>query len=346
MIVALFSFTAQGARLKDRLSSLLAGQGHRILPVPPTGTLRERTGAVFQQADALVFIGAAGIAVRAVAPFLVSKATDPAVVAVDELAYWAVSLASGHIGGANGLTRTIASLLGSQAVITTATDLHGCFALDLWARANGLRIAIGSWDKVKVFSARLLSGETLPIKSDYPIAGAVPSGITLVRDPRSPFGAVVSAHLPEKPWAHLVPQGVYAGIGCRKGASLASVEQALALAFARAGLSEESVAGVGTVSLKKDEPALALLCEKRNWRFLWYPPEELMAVPGEFSSSPFVMAAVGADNVCERAAVLASCGGTLILPKCAYNGVTVAAAERPPSLSFGTFESFGPGSPA
>ncbi|MDR2517962.1 MAG: cobalamin biosynthesis protein [Spirochaetaceae bacterium] len=332
MTASLFSFTLQGTALKNRLSALLAQRGDRIFLPEPAGTLREQAGQAFAGADALIFIGAAGIAVRAVAPFLRSKTTDPAVVAVDEQARWAIPLASGHIGGANSLARDIAALLGAQAVITTATDLNGAFALDLWAKANNLHIT--SWELAKRFTARILAAETLPLKSDYPITGAPPPNIALCRSEDAPFGALVSLYPPQKPWAHLVPQNLYLGIGCRKGAALSAIERAIAGALAQKGLNEKSVAGVGTLALKKDEAALAEVCEKRGWRFSWYAPETLMSLAGEFSGSPFVMAVTGADNVCERAAVQASCGGNLIIKKFASKGVTVAAAARDIVLSF------------
>lgn len=104
-------------------------------PVPGKGERAEEwTAAAFRRAEALIFVGAAGIAVRSVAPHLVSKARDPAVVVVDELGRFAVPILSGHLGGANDLAREIAGLLGGQAVLTTATDARGIFAFDQWAR--------------------------------------------------------------------------------------------------------------------------------------------------------------------------------------------------------------------
>ena len=112
------------------------------------------------------------------------------------------------------------------------------------------------------------------------------------------------------------------------------MEQAITEALFQKSLPEKSVVAVGTVALKKDEPALAEVCEKRGWRFLWYAPEALMSLPGKFAGSAFVMAVTGADNVCERSAVRASGGGNLIISKFAGKGVTVAAAAGDLCLSF------------
>ena len=90
-----------------------------------------------QQGDNLVCVMAAGIVVRGIAPYLKGKDTDPAVVVVDEAGQFAISLLSGHLGGANELARRVAKVLGGTPVITTATDVHGLPALDV--------LAVGAW---------------------------------------------------------------------------------------------------------------------------------------------------------------------------------------------------------
>lgn len=97
------------------------------------GTLSEWTAEQFRSKDLLIFIGSTGIAVRSIAPYVQSKKTDPAVIVVDEQGRHAISLLSGHIGGANELTLLVAELTGAEPVITTATDLHGKFAVDAFA---------------------------------------------------------------------------------------------------------------------------------------------------------------------------------------------------------------------
>ena len=94
----------------------------------------------FSSSDALIFVGACGIAVREIAPYVRDKRTDPAVVCIDERARFAISLLSGHIGGANALTAELAEALGATPVITTATDVNGRFSVDAWAAQNGWTI--------------------------------------------------------------------------------------------------------------------------------------------------------------------------------------------------------------
>ena len=136
--------------------------------------LRAWTALAWEASDALLFVGAAGIAVRAIAPHVASKAKDPAVVVIDEAGRFAVPLLSGHLGGANELAQTVARAAGAIPVITTATDVRGVWAVDTWARCEGL--AVSNPEAIKRVSARLLSGGRVALYSDMPISGQPPEG--------------------------------------------------------------------------------------------------------------------------------------------------------------------------
>lgn len=180
MKLAILSFTATGKQLGERLCRLLTAQGHQVAAssTKAGADLHSWTAAWFTDADGLIYIGAAAIAVRAIAPHLKSKTTDPAVLCVDELGRFVIPLLSGHIGGANSLARQIGALLGATAVITTATDLHGLFAVDTWAKSQGL--ALRNAEAIKRVSGKLLDGETIRVFSEFPVAGALPAGLLLV----------------------------------------------------------------------------------------------------------------------------------------------------------------------
>lgn len=120
-----------------------------------------------RQCDAIIFVGATGIAVRAIAPFICGKAVDPAVLVIDEAGRYVISLLSGHLGGANALARTAASLIEAEPIITTATDAESAFAVDTFAKENGFLLT--DLRKAKEVSAKVLRGEKLRIYSDIPM---------------------------------------------------------------------------------------------------------------------------------------------------------------------------------
>ena len=142
--------------------------------------LRAWTALTWEASDALLFVGAAGIAVRAIAPHVASKVNDPAVVAIDEAGRFAVPLLSGHLGGANELAQTVARAAGAIPVITTATDVRGVWAVDTWARCAGLPVS--NPEAIKRVSARLLSGGRVALYSDMPISGQPPEGVDIASD--------------------------------------------------------------------------------------------------------------------------------------------------------------------
>ena len=153
---AYLAFTAKGEALAQRLAEALPGSVSRC---GGDVTLKGWTAEHFAQDEALIFVGAVGIAVRAIAPHCRSKAADPAVVVVDEGGNFAVPLLSGHLGGANALARALAKACGAVPVITTATDVNGLFAVDLWAKAQNC--AVLEPERIKRVSGALLAGQTV-----------------------------------------------------------------------------------------------------------------------------------------------------------------------------------------
>ena len=311
--------------------------------------LRAWTALAWEASDALLFVGAAGIAVRAIAPHVASKANDPAVVAIDEAGRFAVPLLSGHLGGANELAQTVARAAGAIPVITTATDVRGVWAVDTWARCAGL--AVSNPEAIKRVSARLLSGGRVALYSDMPISGQPPEGVDIASDRAradivvSPFAGAnagasvraaettgVRAQAPAPEPLRLVVPCIVAGIGCRRGACAEAIEEAFLLACGQAGISPSAVREAATIDVKAHEEGLLAFCRARDIPLATYSAEELSQVEGSVSPSDFVRATVGVDNVCERAAL--ADGGELIFPKLAHGGVTVAFSKVTIELSF------------
>ncbi|WP_349768851.1 cobalt-precorrin 5A hydrolase [Hungatella hominis] len=372
MRLSLICFTGAGAKLGARLLKELKRNGHEcrgfvlekfLNPFhetnglePLKSSLQEWTGNQFETREGLIFIGAAGIAVRAIAPWVKDKRTDPAVVVIDDSGRFSISLLSGHLGGANGLAEETAKLTGGIPVITTATDIHGRFAVDNFAKEQGLWIS--DMKTAKAVSADVLAGEPVGFFSDFPAAGRVPEGftqkesckrnvwITVKRYPenhdslcgRAPAresggpDSFSKLYLPEGGEVlRLVPRIVILGIGCKRGTEKERIEASVEEALRRWNIEPESAAAVATIDIKKEEAGLLSYVREHGLSFQTYPAERLLQAEGEFSPSSFVKEITGVDNVCERAAVSLVedlGGGRLMMRKQAGGGVTVAAAVR------------------
>ena len=316
--IAYLAFTEKGRALALKLSAALGGE---VSCTRGGATLRDWTAQSFETGRALVYVGAVGIAVRAIAPHVKSKLTDPAVVAVDECARYAVPLLSGHLGGANALAHEIAQACGAEAVVTTATDRNGLFAFDDWARVHGL--AVLNPDKIKAVSSKLLDGGTIFVRSRFPIGGALPEGVELTDGDDADVYVDIRAH----EGLTLVPRALVLGVGCRRGIERETLERRFHVLCEKSGILPQAVASAATVELKRDEAGLLAFCASHGWPLSLYSAEELAALEGGFTASAFVKETAGVDNVCERAAVKAS-GGELIIKKHAGGGVTLALAEK------------------
>lgn len=338
MKVALISFTRQGAVTCRNIRTGLLAVGYECAAygkhpfageagiLPLENSLTEWTAGAFPNNDALVFVGACGIAVRAIAPHLRDKTVDPAAVVVDEMGKYAISLLSGHLGGANDIALEIAELIGAEPVITTATDLNGKFAVDDWAKRNGLFIS--DMKLAKEISAAVLSGETVGVSSDSSIEGELPEELQYASGGRIGFRiSILDGGGPFEKTLHLIPRTVSVGIGCRKGIPFEAVEDLFEKVLKEQNISVKSVERICSIDIKKEEAALKSLAEKLGVPFEVFSAEELENAAGEFTPSEFVNRITGVDNVCERTAALGS-RGELIVKKQALNGVTLAVAER------------------
>lgn len=324
--IAYLSFTEKGRALAQTLCGALGGT---VSCTRDGVQLADWTAASFASARALVYVGAAGIAVRAIAPHLRGKASDPAVVAVDECARFAVPLLSGHLGGANELARELARVCGAVPVITTATDANGVFAVDEWARVQGLTVIEPA--RIKAVSARLLAGGSVTLRSMFPIDGEPPPGVRTVEDGEADVWVDIRAH----DALTLCPRALVLGIGCKRGTARETLEARFAALCAETGLRPEAVCAAATIDCKRDEPGLAAFCAAHGWPVTCCTAAELAAVEGDFSDSAFVERTVGVGNVCERAAVRLS-QGELVIGKTAGAGVTLALAVKKLRLDWRT----------
>lgn len=281
MNVEFIAFTAAGERHARRLAACLP-EGAQANIARGFGEDRCPLGAwtaqAFSCADALVFVGAAGIAVRAIAPHVRNKVHDPAVIVADEAGRWVIPLLSGHIGGANRLARLLAAGCGAQPVLTTATDVRGVWAVDDWAASRGMTVANPA--RIKAVSSGLLAGGRVSVACDLPLAGQVPDGVDLVAlDEFDPGSAAFGECAPEPAVAvgispfrrrfpdatlRVIPSRVRVGVGCRRGTASEAIEHAVDEALLRAGVEPRAVGELRSIDLKKDEPGLLEAARRRG----------------------------------------------------------------------------------
>jgi cobalt-precorrin 5A hydrolase len=337
---AILAFGRNGRALARTIERCLAFNGYTcrtFVPekyadadcTPIEGGIGGLTCTLMQSMDALIFVGACGIAVRAAAPHIKSKMTDPAILCADERGTFVISLLSGHIGGGNRLAGLLAAGIGAMPVITTATDVEGRFSVDAWASENGYQIS--SMGAAKRISAAILERE-IPVCADAPIIGPLPPGLCTGG---GTLGICISART-EKPFADtlfLIPKVLKLGIGCRRNTPCSCIEEAVNRVLSTNGLFSAAVKEAASVTLKENEAGLLEFCAKHGIPVTFYTAEELMSLEGVYSASEFVLSTTGADNVSERSAVMGS--HRLIVPKTAVNGVTVAVAETDWEVRFG-----------
>ncbi len=342
MKAAIVSVSAGGAALSRKIADVLSGLGFKgfrysfakyaaMENCEPFSNLGELAARLFaENCGALVFVCSCGIAVRAVAPHLKSKAADPAVVVVDDMGRFAVPILSGHLGGANRIAELIAKGIGAVPVITTATDVRGKFSPDSFAKANDL--IIGDLGTAKEIAAAVLSGEKIGLISNYQYVN-IPTELTESNNYR--VGIVISADPHCKPFEvtlNLIPRNIIIGIGCKRGTSAEVIERRVFSELEHAEIDRRRVKVLASIDLKADERGLCEFSQKYGIPIRFFSAAELMSAAGDFSSSDFVRRTTGADNVCERAAVC--CGGRLVLRKTAGEGVTIAAAELSTTIDF------------
>ncbi len=334
MRAQIIAFSARGMALGERLLGYFKENGHSAgISRCEEGGLAGWTARHFYDSGALIFISACGIAVRAIAPHIRCKTIDPAVVVLDEAGAYAISLLSGHIGGANALTKELAAYIGATPVITTATDVQCVFTIDEWAKRQGLRIA--NPERIKSVSARLLAGEDVSLHCAYHVTGNLPAGMRLANDACG-ADVLITYEIFDSAALCLVPPVVTLGVGCKSGTSAEAIENAFTQALTEAGCYELAVKQVCSIDIKAQEPGLLEFCRRRGLPLRTFSAKELRKAPGEFTASAFVEETVGVDNVCERSAILgAGENGRLLTKKQAHSGVTAALACEPFSANFG-----------
>ena len=321
-------FSANGAKIIEKICKA-CGEHDITPPVPlaitssddipdffirPDTDIASWTKANFVPGNALIYIGAAGIAVRALSGLPKDKLTDCPVLVIDDAGRFVIPILSGHAGGANKLACTLATLIDSIPVITTSSDVNDVFSVDTFAAEN--RLTITDKAGIKIVTSRALESKkvTLSIK-DYP--------------PKAPVDVVVADETDAECLLLLKPKKYCVGLGMKKDKDPDEAEMFFLKTLEANGIDVSDVYSFCTIDIKEDEPAIRNLRDKYRIPVLSFDSELLAKAPGEFTASEFVLKTTGVDNVCERSAVLgAGTGSRLILKKTAGSGITIAIAER------------------
>ncbi len=287
------------------------------------GQLQQNFTRAWTEYDSICCIMATGIVVRTLAPLLRDKYTDPAVVVCDEQGGFAISLISGHIGGGNALAHDIARLTGGQAVITTASDVKGKIALDLWCR--DMRLIAADKKKFTAAMAKLVDTGSLALFSDYPLP-ALPPDLLLSNSPES-ADLIVSCRTDRSAaGCILYPPALVMGIGCKRGTTAAAIREAVTAVCKTKNIAVHSLCGLASIDIKRDEQGLLTFAREQGLEISFFSSEELNQVPG-VSVSDVVFKVTGAKGVAEPAALLQADRVTLLVKKMKWPGVTTAIAE-------------------
>lgn len=345
MNLAIISFTKAGSILNNKVACLLQkeynctsyykGRCEENLAISEVKcSLTEWCKEIFTSVEGIIFIGASGIAVRTIAPFIQDKMMDPLVLVIDETAKFVISLLSGHIGGGNALTLTISELLHATPVITTATDLNNKFAVDVFASKEELYIA----DKkmAKEISACILEGKEIGLVSKLPITGTIPKELVISNE-NIDIGICISCNEEEKPFTktlNLVPRMITVGIGCKKNTDIIQFEEYVWSILKKNHISMHSVKTIVSIDLKAKEPCILAFADKYKIEFITYTAKDLEKVVGEFEESEFVKNITGIGNVCERSALIGCEKGSILLKKQAHDGITIALAKEMRGICF------------
>lgn len=375
---AVIALSRHGAAFAWRLAAGLGTDAKLFLDRrfgPPSGDELEPAAEIFDlplrpllrrvwgEFEALVLFLPVGAAVRLAAPLLNDKRSDPALVCVDDAGRYAVSVLSGHLGGADRLAERVAAILGAEAVVTSGSHATGTLAVDLLGAEFGWTIEA---DPVAITraSAAVVNREPVGVYQSagetdwWPEGRELPPNITvhpsldslrrsgsaaslIISDESDPYlseGTTLAEALPATRIVLYRPRTLVAGMGCRRGVPEKELEQLLRDTFRAYNLSLSSLACIASAALKRDEPGLLALSEKYGAPFLCYESEELNAlfedaVNGDTSCQALNPSAnarrlVGVWGVAEPAALLASGASRLLVAKQTATRATVAVARK------------------
>ena len=291
--------------------------------------------SIMDQYDIICGIMATGIVVRAIAPNLDHKSSDPGILVIDTKGDYVISLLSGHLGGANDAARLLAKRMDAQAVITTGTDVKGSMAVDVLAEK--LNCVIADFTAAKDVTALILNNEAVALvnQGNCELDGVVlPNNLELLETSRDleegKYAGVIlttmSRQKPEFaiPSVQLVPQKLVLGIGCRRDTPGEKIIAAVAATLAELELNEKCIKAFATIALKQNEPGIEEACKQFKAQKVIIPDAMVQMVQSRFDGSDFVFKTTGLYAVSEPCGYIASSFGKCLLEKQKINGITLS----------------------
>lgn len=368
---AILSVSKRGAELGQRIKALVAP--HAVC-YEKTGresggeaiyfdSLKPHMGDIFKTYDQVLCIMALGIVVRMIAPYIEHKSKDPAIVVMDEAGHHTISLLSGHLGGANEWATTIALAIDSDPVITTATDVNGLPAPDVWARNK--QLTVDDFNTLIAVNSAVVAGEQV----NYYIDESIPNSAILMQSAGEHVGKYgkvygfivdcsadeakvnlvddkISVQMLQNSRSHCVvvtdkiiptashqlilrPKTFTMGIGCRRDTPKELILEAITQSLEQHQLSPKSLLTAASVIVKQDEVGLLAAMRELGWPIKFYEQEEMEPIieQQKLHESTFVKGTIGVGNVCETTALLAAKSQTLIQEKTIYPKTTIAIAQ-------------------
>jgi cobalt-precorrin 5A hydrolase len=309
------------------------------------GRLPDELCRQFGKYHGFLMVMAMGIVVRTMAPLLRDKRTDPAVICFDELGRHVISVAAGHLGGANELTKLIAERIKATPVITTATDVNNTLSFDLIAPKYNL--GIEPFHNLKYFNGAMVNGEKVIVYTNLSLPQEL---IKQFQDVQIPVLSLTEADIeatnhysciiaeedqvkiPEDKNRYLLlyPKSLIIGIGCRRGTAPELILKAIEAGVASLNKSLGTIKKIVSVDVKKDEPGILLAARHLGTQVEFFPATQLKEVmaAGNFARSQFVNKSIGVEGVCEPAAILGGVNPKLLLKKTIFPKVTIAIAQE------------------
>lgn len=265
--------------------------------------------------NTFLFITAAGIAVRTIAPFIKSKDKDPAVLTMDEEGNFIISLLSGHLGGANEAAKILGEITGAVPVISTASDVSGKIAVDTIAlKING---KLESLESAKKVTSLIVAGKEVCIKVPENMENENPEGVILISNRKN------------IEIAKIIPQNIVVGIGCKKNKEAEKIINAVKDSFEKLNLCEESIRIFATVDIKENEAGIISTAEYFGKELKIISREEIQKIENNFETSQFVKKSIGVGAVSAPCAFIEGKGkGKFLAEKLKYEGITISIFEE------------------